>query len=154
MVVVCWWMMSFSMLINFHTSLVLNTRPAGSDGAKASPLRVRFRLSMVALASRFPSVKLAMILACLWEVARALPRWVRHRLGISFRSVHETTNLYHNNLNHNVHVVVFSSFSWGPPIVQDLLAVRYSSDRSSDTGWIEISFTTCTQRFILVLYGL
>ncbi|KAJ5642563.1 hypothetical protein N7490_006563 [Penicillium lividum] len=37
-------MTSFSVPMSFHTSLVL-IRPAGSNGAKASPLRVRFQFS-------------------------------------------------------------------------------------------------------------
>lgn len=67
-VVVQWRMTSFSVLISFHTSLVV-IRPARSNRAKISPLQIRFQLSIVVLGSRSSSVKLAVVYVFIGEVS-------------------------------------------------------------------------------------
>lgn len=103
MVVVWWRMTSFSVLISFHTSLV-GIRPAGSDGAKISPLRVRFRLSTGVLASGSSSVKLAMV-SCVFVGGVSGPPagGSAIRQGLVPRSVHNTAAaVYRLNIDHNV----------------------------------------------------
>jgi hypothetical protein len=94
-------------LMSFHTSRVV-IRPAGSDGVKASSLRVRFRFS-------FSKLAVSITVRAWWSSSAtlAIVSWVlvgwgsgppvggsAIRSAVSSRSVHNAADLYHNSINH------------------------------------------------------
>jgi hypothetical protein len=81
----------YSYIISFHTSLVV-IRPARSDGVKISPLRVRFRLLTVVLASR-SSVKLAMV-SCVFIGGVSVPPAGGSAIRQGFPARYTTQQLY------------------------------------------------------------